>query len=338
MMIDILCIDIIIAFIIDILIGDPEYTLHPIRIIGYMITKFEKFFRKISANQFLNGLTFALFIIILATFFIVMLMVFSTVIDNLIKIKILIHLINIFFIYSAISLNDLRKKTIEIYKLLNNKDIENARIKLSFIVGRDTKNMDKKEIIRATVETVSENISDGIIAPLFYTIIGGAPLAIFYKSINTLDSMVGYKNDKYKDFGKASAIIDDIFNYIPARITGFLISLAGFILLKNGFNSLKIMIRDGRKNPSPNSGIPEAAVAGALKVQLGGINYYYNKKTVKPLIGDNINELEIKHIKESIGLCYITSIVFLVIGITARYILINLNIFNKLMSLLQTYI
>jgi adenosylcobinamide-phosphate synthase len=146
--------------------------------------------------------------------------------------------------------------------------------------------------------------------------------------------MVGYKNDKYINFGKASAVIDDIANYIPSRISGFIIAAVSFFSLKNGLYSLKIMMRDGNKNPSPNSGIPEAAVAGALKIRLGGINYYHNKKSVKPFIGDNINQLEIKHIKQSVVICYTAGIFTALIGVTLRYLTI-LFLFNKILLLLK---
>ncbi|MCL4456960.1 MAG: adenosylcobinamide-phosphate synthase CbiB, partial [Nitrospirae bacterium] len=169
-----------------------------------------------------------------------------------------------------------------------NKDIESARSNLGMIVGRDTQNLSEKGILKATIETSSENLSDGIIAPLFYLAIGGLPLALTYKAINTLDSMVGYKNDRYKNFGWAAARLDDIANYIPARITGALIAVSSSAVFRSPFtvrDSLKTMLRDGRKHTSPNAGIPEAAMAGALGVRLGGPSSYGGIIIQKPYIG-----------------------------------------------------
>jgi adenosylcobinamide-phosphate synthase len=153
---------------------------------------------------------------------------------------------------------------------LNRGNMEEARKNLSMIVGRDTEDLDEKEIYRAVIETISENLSDGIIAPMFYLALGGVPLAMAYKAINTLDSMVGYKNERYADIGWFSAKMDDIWNWIPARLTGLIIVAVSFILRLNWRDSWKIMRRDGRNHPSPNSGISEAAAAGALNIQLGG--------------------------------------------------------------------
>ncbi len=309
------------AFILDLLIGDPEYKFHPVRIIGNIINYFEIIFRDLSKNQKINGILFAIFIITISFLPISLLLYFFSTLGY--KVIQVIHiLITIYLIYSFLSIKDLCKKANEIYILLSKKHTIKARKKLSRIVGRDTKGLDKKEIIRATIETISENIVDGIISPLFYCFLGGIPLMIIYKSINTLDSMVGYKNRIYIDFGWASAKIDDIFNYIPARISAILIPISFFLISKNGFRSLKIIIRDGNKNPSPNSGIPEAAFAGGFDIQLGGINYYNGDITVKPFTGDKHKRLNIKHIKDSIKIVYITSILFLVICL-ALFFFIN---------------
>ena len=156
---------------------------------------------------------------------------------------------------------------------------------------------------------------DGIISPLFYAFIGGAPLALAYKAVNTLDSMVGYKNDKYKDFGWASAKIDTLANFIPARLSILFLPLASLVTGKDALNSWRIARRDGRKNPSLNSGIPEAAIAGALGIRLGGLNYYNSKPILKPFIGDDFNALGICHIKDSIKISYVSSIFFLIVGV-----------------------
>jgi len=201
---------------------------------------------------------------------------------------------------------------------LKNNDLPEARKYLSYIVSRDTSHLQEGEIIRGTVETVAENISDGIIAPLFYLFLGGVPLAMAYKAINTLDSMVGYKNDKYLYFGRVSARLDDVVNYIPARLTVVFVVLSSYIVGKMGSRSLKIALRDGRNHNSPNSGYPEAAVAGALGIQLGGDNQYFGKIVHKPIIGDALHPLQQRHLTETYQLMYTASaigvIVFFLIG------------------------
>ena len=312
--------DILIAFILDIIIGDPEYKYHPVRIIGIMILFFENKFRKISKKQKLNGILFGLFIIIFPTGITVIVVYLLSIINIFFFNTIIKNFFIIFIIYSSISLRDLHKKAFEIYDLLSGNQINDARYKLSFIVGRETKKLNKIDIIRATIETVAENIADGIFSPLFFAFFGGAPFSILFKATSTLDSMIGYKNSKYKDFGWFSAKLDDILNFIPARIAGFLIAVS-FIFFKRSFlSSFKILIRDGKKNPSPNSGLPEAAVAGGLGIQLGGINYYHGNKVLKPIIGEKLNNLEINNIKESIYIAYISSFLFLFLAIITEII------------------
>ena len=204
-------------------------------------------------------------------------------------------------------------KLIDEVELVNNKDIEKARVQVSYIVGRDTTHLDEGEIIRATVETVAENTVDGIIAPMFYAFIGGAPLAMAYKAINTLDSTVGYKNDKYKDMGFASAKIDDIANFIPARISSILMAIGSFILKYNYKDALKISIRDRKNHKSPNCAYPEGAVAGALGIQLGGTNIYFGKAVYKPTIGDKHREIEVDDIVKTNKIMYATSITSIVV-------------------------
>jgi adenosylcobinamide-phosphate synthase len=209
---------------------------------------------------------------------------------------------------------DLGVESLAVFNALNEGDLNKARTSLSRIVGRDTANLDEREIVRATVETVAENIVDGIISPLFYALLGGAPLAMAYKAVNTLDSMVGYKNKRYIHFGRAAAKIDDAANYIPARLSVVFLVMAGWVSGHDPVKTWNIAIRDGRKNASPNSGIPEAAVAGALGVRLGGLNCYDSIAVQKPYIGDDSNHLNKLHIKEAIKIAYITSALFVITG------------------------
>jgi len=215
--------------------------------------------------------------------------------------------VSTFFIFTALSTRTLGKEARSIYQSLKAGNIKEARKKLSLIVGRDTENLDKDEIVRATVETVAENSVDGIISPLFYAALGGAPLALAYKAVNTLDSMVGYKNEKYIYFGWFSAKLDDAANYIPARLSILLILLASFILRKRTSKALHTILRDGKKSPSPNAGIPEAGFAGALGIQLGGINYYQGKKVSKPILGIKIKQRDKGDIIQAINLMWVVS-------------------------------
>ena len=199
--------------------------------------------------------------------------------------------------------------------MLDAKNLDGARNELSCLVGRDTSSLDEKGITRALLETVAENTSDGVIAPLFYLAIGGPPLAMAYKAINTLDSMVGYKNEKYLYFGRASARLDDIANYIPARITAILLAVAAFILRKDWRRAWRITLRDSGNHPSPNSGYPEAAVAGALGRRLGGLSYYGGMPSNKPFIGDDAGEFQVRDVREAGRLMLMTSALMVLISI-----------------------
>ncbi|MEW5693519.1 MAG: adenosylcobinamide-phosphate synthase CbiB [Candidatus Hydrogenedentota bacterium] len=298
------------GYILDLIFGDPQWLPHPVRGIGWMIKKLEPVLRKTIKNERVSGILFAFLVIGIVwaiSFIIIKLCYFINIYLG--------TLISILLIYTSLSIKDLKVESIRVYDALIKGDIVLARKNLSLIVGRDTENLNEKEIIRATVETIAENIVDAIISPLFYVFIGGPCLAIMYKAINTLDSMVGYKNEVYRDFGFASAKIDDISNFIPARLSALFLPLAVLIAGGNSKNSFRIGWRDGKKNPSPNSGIPEAALSGALGVQLGGINFYNSIPIEKPFIGDDINPLKVTHIKESIKIAYICSFLFLITGI-----------------------
>ncbi len=303
-------VEIIFAYLLDLILGDPVWFPHPVKGIGWLIKELERPFRKIIKYERIAGVIFALFVIGV-TFALSFIIIRQALSIN----RYLGMVFSIVLIYTSLAVKDLKVESMGVHRALEKNDIPLARKKLSAIVGRDTANLDKQEIIRASVETVSENIVDGIISPLFYALIGGAPLALAYKAVNTLDSMVGYRNEKYKDFGWASAKIDDWANFIPARLSIFFLPLASLLSGKDALSSWKIARRDGRSNPSPNSGIPEAAVAGALGVRLGGLNFYNSEAILKPFIGDNINAIEPWHIKESIKISYICSALFLIIGV-----------------------
>ena len=287
-------IDITIGFLLDLIIGDPQNPYHPVRIIGYICKWVEKIFRSLLKNKLkiAGGLTWIT--VVSVVYFISFLIVkLGFIVNNTFGI-----VISGIIIYFCIATKSLKVEGLKVIRYIIKDDIEGARIQLSYIVGRDTKSLDKTSIIRAVIETVAENMSDGIIAPLFYAGLGGAPLAIAYKAVNTMDSMFGYKNEKYKDFGYFSAKLDDVFNYIPARLTGFFIIIVSFILRMNWKNSYKIYMRDKNNHSSPNSAHPESAVAGALGIKLGGPNYYFGKLVNKQTIGDNLEEIEVKHLNK----------------------------------------
>lgn len=218
-------------------------------------------------------------------------------------------------IYFAISIKSLADEAKKVMHFLRKNDLINARKALSQIVGRDTTHLNDEQIIRACVETVAESTVDGVLSPLFFAFMGGPPAAMAYRAVNTMDSMVGHKDEKYLRFGWASARLDDVANYIPARISALFIPVAAFFCGYSPVRSLKIAIRDGRKHESPNSGISEAAMAGALGIQLGGSSSYQGEIITKPFIGDAHNPLTLSAINGAIKLMYITSILFIIGGI-----------------------
>ena len=309
--------DVVIAVIIDWIIGDPYWFPHPIIYIGKVIKFLEKLFRK----SFKKGIAlkaagfFIVLIVSVITFFIPygILILCKTY-------SLLYHGINIFIIWTTLAAKSLHIEGKKVFYSLEKGDLEDARVKLSYIVGRDTTSLSEKEIIRADVETIAENSSDGVIAPLLFAILGGAPLAMLYKGINTMDSMLGYKNEKYKEIGFFPAKVDDVFNFIPARITGFVMCLCSPIINGSIITSLKIMIRDRKNHKSPNCAYPEGAAAGAMNVQLGGANVYFGEIVEKPTIGDNMEVLNKEHINSCIKLMYSSEIVVLAVYIFCEFL------------------
>lgn len=291
--------DLVLAVIIDMIVGDPYFMPHPVKLMGRLISLEEKLGRKLFKSR--RGL-FAWGDIIV-TFNIAAAFIIPFYILKLCKVNnILYHIVNVYFLYTCIAARCLHKEGMKIYKALNI-SIEEARVKLSYIVGRDTQNLDEKEVVRATVETIAENTADGVIAPLLYAIIGGAPLAFVYKFVNTMDSMLGYMNEKYRDIGFLPAKCDDVFNFIPARITGVLMILSSVFRfnVKKGFT---IMMRDRKNHKSPNCAYPEGAAAGLLDVQLGGTNIYFGEAVYKPTIGDPVKELNRDYIGKTCEIMY----------------------------------
>lgn len=311
-MIEILIIALVIGFILDMIVGDPYWLPHPICLIGNFISKGEKAVRKIfpksQKGEFLGGMSLSILTVVLAfvvPFFIIWC---GYLID-----KRLVLILNAIMSYQILAAKCLKTESMKVYEKLNEKDIDGARYALSMIVGRETKNLNEEQIAKAAVETVAENTSDGVIAPMFYFIIGGAPLAFAYKAINTLDSMIGYKNEKYLFFGRFAAKLDDVANFIPARIGAMLLIIGSFVLRYDYKNSGKIYLRDRKNHASPNSAQLESACAGALDIQLAGDAVYFGKVYKKPFIGDKIKETEAIDIRRANNLMYTASIAMVIL-------------------------
>jgi len=294
-------IDLILAVLLDLIIGDPYWFPHPVIYIGKLISTLDKVGRRLCENHRQIKIFGGVIVIIVA---------FSSFLVPFIILRIskeffwVYNILNVILLWTTIAAKCLHKEGIKVYDSLVRNDIDDARVKLSYIVGRDTKGLSEYEIVRADVETIAENTADGVIAPILFAILGGAPLAMMYKGINTMDSMLGYMNEKYKHIGFFPAKTDDVFNYVPARITGFLICLAAPLVKGNIIESIQVMIRDRKNHKSPNCAYPEGAVAGAMKVQLGGTNVYFGEKMYKPTIGNKIKELGKQHIIDTIKLMY----------------------------------
>ena len=296
---------------LDLIFGDPQNIIHPVQVIGKMISSGEKYLlgkRHESDRKYKFFAGMILNITVISVTYAVTYLIYKSS-EN----SIIFTVAEIYLMYTIFSINSLAREGNRVYNILKEGNIERARKDLSYLVSRDTGTMDEKMIIRSTMETISENTVDGIVAPMLYMFLGGLPLSITYKAINTFDSMVGYKNEKYMDFGKFSAKLDDVANFIPARITGILIVIASMILGYDYKNSLKIFIRDRKNHSSPNSGHAEAGVAGALGVQFGGRVSYFGKEVDKPVIGDKAKDFELEDIKKNIKIMYAASFLSLVV-------------------------
>ncbi|MCQ4574108.1 MAG: adenosylcobinamide-phosphate synthase CbiB [Candidatus Brocadiales bacterium] len=306
----------LVAFIIDLVIGDPRGMPHPVRAIGRVIEWAESPLRRLPSER-LSGIILTVSVVS-ATYFLTS-WVLSTSSHYGLMLYFIVASITIYFTISVKSLADEARAVIS---ALETGDIIKARQRLSRIVGRDTEDLDESQVVRACVESVAEGTVDGVISPIFYAALGGPAAAMAYKAVNTLDSMVGYRNDRYLRFGWASARLDDLANYVPARISLRLIAISSCICGKPFWDCICIATRDGRRHPSINSGIPEAAFAGALGVQLGGPSTYGGVVSDKPLIGEPKNALNIDRIKEAVNVAYVASFLALGLGLTLSAIVV----------------
>lgn len=295
------------AIFIDWLFGDPVNFPHPVRLMGLIISFEEKIVRKVFKTP--TALKFAGFMIavinIAGTYFLTKYLIDLFSFNKYLKLVISTHIA-----YTCIAAKSLASEAKEVKKALR-QSVENGRMRLKYIVGRNTDTLNKHGIIRAVVETVAENTSDGIIAPLFYLSFG-LPFGVCYKMINTMDSMLGYNNSKYKDLGLVPARVDDLANLIPSRLTSLLMLIGSFFSY-NVKNGLKITFRDHANHSSPNSGYPESTVAGLLGIQLGGGSFYENIYVEKPLIGDAKKTIRPKNIDDSINIMFRAEIVYMLI-------------------------
>jgi adenosylcobinamide-phosphate synthase len=291
------------AVALDLVLGDPRWLPHPIRFIGRLACGLESPMRRAVPHTRAAGIATAM-LVILITGLATAALVFGAARLH----PALGSVVSVLMLYTTFAARDLANHSAEVRKALKRGDLLYARHRVSWMVGRDTDCLDEPGVVRAAVESVAENIVDGFTAPLFFAVIGGPVGAMVYKAINTLDSTFGYKNERYIDFGWASAKIDDMANFLPARLTAPLVVLAALVIRLRPGNALRICLRDHSKHASPNSGITEAAVAGALSVRLGGLLYRKGKPVEMPTLGDSIVKLEPKHILRVNALMLTTSI------------------------------
>lgn len=302
------------GFVLDLLIGDPHFIPHPVRLIGSLISSLDKRLncdagynsseKKLNLIKYKRGMLLA-FTVIFATFAMSVIIIVAAYSINLYAGVIAEAVMT----WQILATKCLRVESMRVYDALKTDGVDAGRRAVSMIVGRDTSVLDAAGVTRAAVETIAENTSDGVIAPMLYTAIGGPVLGFVYKAVNTMDSMLGYKNDKYMYFGRFAARLDDVVNFIPARISAYLMIAAAFIGGRqfDGKNAYRIFKRDRFNHASPNSAQTESVCAGALRVQLAGDAVYFGKLVKKKYIGDGLREIEYKDIKRANRLMYITA-------------------------------
>jgi len=303
------------AYLIDLAIGDPRFLPHPVIFIGRLISYLEKLIRKMIKNERVGGIILVIGVLLIT----------GILTHGLIILAYMIYMplgviLECLLIYQIMATKSLREESMKVARALDD-SLEDGRRAVSYIVGRDTKELDEKGVIKATVETVAENTTDGIVAPIIFCSIGGAGFGMIYKAVNTMDSMVGYKNEKYIKFGTAAAKLDDIVNYIPARITAIIMIIASGLLKMDMKNAIKVFKRDRYNHKSPNSAQTESVCAGALDLQLAGNSCYFGEVYEKPTIGDEIRKIEIEDIKRVNRLMYATSLIAIAICIGIRLLI-----------------
>ncbi|MHB8986196.1 MAG: adenosylcobinamide-phosphate synthase CbiB [Eubacteriales bacterium] len=300
------------AVALDLAVGDPRWLLHPTQVIGWLIDRLEGLFRPLAdtpRRQVLAGGVLAALVVAASWLATYLLLAFAYRLAPLAGLALSAWLLS-----TTIAWHGLVEAGFRIFRSLKAGELAEARRRTGMIVGRDTGELPAGELTRAAVETVAENTSDGVIAPLFFALVGGVPLAMAYRAVNTLDSMLGYRSERYRYFGRAAARLDDAANYIPARLTGLLLCLAAPVTGSGFSRAWSMMLRDARRHPSPNSGFPEAAAAGALGVRLGGTNYYHGTASFRPYIGEARREMAPEDIASVIRLMSAAILLFAAAG------------------------
>ena len=305
------------GFLLDLLLGDPHWLYHPIRLVGHLITGLETVLRRIFPGTESGELAAGGCLLVLTAG------ITSASAWGLLFLAGLVYpyvrfALETVMCYQLLATKSLRDETMKVYTALRAGDVEGARRAVSMVVGRDTAVLDDIGITKAAVETVAENTSDGIIAPLLFMVIGGAPLGYFYKAVNTMDSMVGYKNERYLYFGRTAAKFDDVVNWFPARLSAVLMVCAGGLLGMDAGNAWRIYVRDRYNHSSPNSAHTEAVTAGALHIQLAGNAYYFGKLYEKPTLGDADRPVEYEDIRRAGRLLYGTAVLALLVFLAVK--------------------
>ena len=305
------------GFLLDLLLGDPYWMPHPVRWMGAAIVRLERLLRRLFPDtprgRRAAGVVLAILLPLLAFGLSLGVLLLCGLVSPWLR-----FVVEPVWCYQVVATKVLRVESTKVRRELERGDLPAARRAVSMIVGRDTDCLTEEGVAKAAVETVAENSSDGVIAPLFYLAIGGAPLGLCYKAVNTLDSMVGYKNDKYLDFGRASAKLDDVWNFVPARLAALVTVLASFLCGLDGKNGWRIFRRDRKKSASPNSAQTESVYAGALGLQLLGDAVYFGKTVRKAPIGEPLRAIAPRDIARANRLLYVSAACFLVLSLAAR--------------------
>lgn len=309
-----------IGFALDLVVGDPHWLPHPIRLVGRLISGLERILRRVfpatPKGERVAGVVLVVLVCTISTACAIALLVLCGMASPWLALA-----VESIMCYQMLATKALKDESMKVYDALAAGDLAAARSAVSMIVGRDVERLDAAGVTRAAVETVAENASDGVVAPLLFMAVGGAPLGVFYKAVNTMDSMVGYRNEKYRYFGTAAARFDDVLNFVPARLSGVLMVCAASIARLDAKGAWRIFLRDRRKHASPNSAHTEAACAGALDVALAGDAWYFGKLVEKPTIGDALRPVEAADIVRANRLLYATAALSLVLCLALGWVI-----------------
>ncbi len=312
----------VLGYVLDLILGDPHSWPHPVRWIGSLISSLEpplrRLFPQTPHGENVAGAVLAILVLAISWGAAALLLLATAAVSPWLSLA-----VETVLCYQMLATKSLRDESMRVYDELAMGDLPGARKAVSMIVGRDTQALDEAGVTRAAVETVAENASDGVIAPLLWMAVGGAPLGVFYKAVNTMDSMIGYKNDRYRHFGTFAAHLDDVCNYLPARLAGILMCAGAWLTGFDGAGAWRILRRDHAKHASPNSAYTEATCAGALGLQLAGDSFYFGKLVHKPTLGDPIRPIEPADIARANRLLYSTSALGLLVAVAIRLLIIH---------------